>query len=568
MLPPENERNPLGGFTIPRYVRSRVREHQERQICAIVVRDDGAAAMLIPETAELLIGPDEIVGRLSRKTEVPWAVATDDAGRLYQFLEQHGPMAADYKARGSIREARAYQKQGGLSVSSRVYATFTDFGWGKRARAIVLDPAAFSDLPAREVLEEPEHEPDVSRTMMRLCLWAGDVLYWCRDAGVNLRPGRGGIASQFLTDARFWPPRRRKVPRRLNAVARDELPGNYYRMFSSDVHPTAVELDQKSAHHNIAARVPFTDADTLHGYGTTGTRATLDAGLLCGVDDSRYQELRAMRGVFWVRVNVARRAIGCKVPLPQLAAEGPAVLTVWSSEFSDLEQEPGVDIVGIVGAIVSRTTSDALNKYAAFALEQLHTNAENRRRLRWLKPLLLAVYGTMAQSPKPYVSFSTDATAASTEELVILGNELVSVHVARSERAQEPRYVNVLDRGIIEAETRAETVRVARAIEQETEAGERAELVALYADSVLIAPDAARGGVMAGDGDEHAAWAAAELRRARAAGAGEWRSSTLTDLEMLAVNAYRSSEVTKRPGVARSERGGLDSRDNPTRGGP
>jgi len=526
-------------------------------VCAVVIDDDGDAAMLIPETAELLLGA-EIVPRLAVKTDRPWAVATDDAGRLYQFLEREGPTIEGWKARGSIREARAYQRDGGLSVSARVYATFTDFGWGKRARAIVLDPCAFSDLPVSEVIDQRPGDTG-TETLMRLCLWAGDVFAFCRGAGVNLRPGRGGIASQFLTDARWWPHRRRKVPRRLNADARGELPGNYYRLYSADVHPTALELDQKSAHHNVATRVTFTDSDTVHGYGATGERATLSAPVLCSPDDPRYGELRAMPGLFYVRVRVAQSAIGRHVPLPQLASEGEHVVAVWSAEYVDLEQEPGVTIVGIVGAIVSRGSRDALNRYASWALEQLEENAGNARRLRWLKPLLLAVYGTMAQSPKPYVSFSTDPTPASTDELVVLGTRLVNVAVARSERAQEPRYVNVLDRGIIEAETRAETVRVARALEAEEEASERAELVALYADSVLIAPTAARGGSSAGDALEHEEWAAGELRRARAAGAGEWRSSTLTGLQMLAVNAYQSEQVTKRPGVARAGRTGVAS---------
>lgn len=553
-LPPEDETNPVGGFTIPRFVRSRIRDVHVRQLAAVTVRD-GTAAMLIPETAELLID-DEIVGRLAAKTDTPWAVATDDAGRLYDWLEVAGPTIDGWKATGAIREARAYKPTGGMARAATVYATFTDFGWGKRARAIVLDPTAFCDLPIDEILGSPERGEDVSRLLMRIALWGGDVLDWCRSAGVNVRPGRGGIASQFLTDARWWPVRRRKVPRRLNAEARDELPGNYYRLFSDDDHPRALELDQKASHHNVASRVSFTDADTLHGYGATGERATLDARVMCRPGDPRWPELLAMRGLFWFRVRVGRPAVSRTVPLPQIASAGEHIIPVWSTELPDLLAEPDVEIVGIVGAIASRTSSSALNGYARFALEQLHEHGENRRRMRWLKPLLLAVYGTMAQSPKPYVSFSTTPTAASTTEIVVLGTRLVSVHVARSARAQEPRYVNVPDRGIIEAETRAETIRVARAVEQLHDEERSAELVALYADSVLVAPGA-RFGSAASDGDEHAAWVREISRTASRAGRGVWREQPLSNLTMLAVNAYRSDEVTKRPGVSRDKRGSV-----------
>ncbi len=551
---PDDERNPMGGFTIPRFVRSRVRDVHARQLAAVTLTG-GTATMLIPETAELLV-EREIVERLAAKTDTPWAVATDDAGSLYEWLEGVGPTIDGWKATGAVREARAYKPTGGMARAATVYATFTDFGWGKRARAIVLDPAAFCDLPIAEVLGSPTAGEDVSRLLMRVALWGGDVLEWCRSAGVNVRPGRGGIAAQFLTDARWWPARRRKVPRRLNAEARDELPGNYYQLFSDDVHAHALELDQKASHHNVAARVAFTDADTLHGYGATGERATIAARVLCRPGDERWSELLAMRGLFWFRVRVEPSAAGRKVPLPQIGGPGEQIIPVWSTELPDLLAERGVAVVGIVGAIVSRTSSPALNGYATFALEQLAEHAGNARRMKWLKPLLLAVYGTMAQSPKPHVAFSTIPTAASTEELVVLGTRVVAVNVARSRRAQEPRYVNVPDRGIIEAETRAETVRVARAIELLDAEERSAELVALYADSVLVAP-AARFGSSASAGDEHAAWVREIARTASRAGRGVWRELELTNLAMLATNAYRSDEVTKRPGVSRDRRGSV-----------
>lgn len=553
-LPPDDECNPVGGFTIPRFVRSRRREVGARQLAAFTIEHEHAM-MLIPDTAEILIG-DEIVSRLSAKTDTPWAVATDDAGQLYEWISIAGPTVHDFKATGAIREARAYKATGGMTECATVYATFTDFGWGKRARALVLDPTAFCDRTVGEIIGAPVTGEDVSRRLMRIAIWAGDVLDWCRQAGVNIRPGRGGIASQFLTDSRWWPERRRKVPRRLNAEARDELPGNYYRLFSDDHHARALELDQKSSHHNIAARVTFTDSDTLHGYGATGDRAATSTRLLCRPGSSRWDELRAMVGLFYVRVRVGLPAVTRSLPLPQIAAAGEHVIPVWSTELADIEHEPHVEVVGIVGAIVSRTTSDALNGYARWALDQLAEHSENARRMLWLKPLLLAVYGTMAQSPKPHVSFSTEPTARSTSEMVVLGNRLVDVHVARSVRAQEPRYVNVPDRGIIEAETRAETVRVARAIEELHEQERTAELVALYADSVLVAPGA-RLGSLAGDGDEHDEWVREVESRARAAARGVWRSSELTQLRMLAVNAYQSAEVTKRPGVSRERRGAV-----------
>lgn len=556
---PLEEINPAGLPTIPRTVRARSRTTRERNICAVAHGDDGEPVMLIPTTAEVLVGGPEIVARLARATDVPWLVATDDAGALYETLEEYGPTIDGWRASGSVREARTYLKTGGLSRARTVHAAFTDFRWGKHAAAIVLDPQQFTDAPPAEFLDVPLAERgDVSRLLMRLCLWAGDVTRWCQQAEVDVRPGRGGIAAQFLTDSRWWPERRRKAPRRLNDLARDELPGNHYRLFSEEKHPSAIEFDQASAHHNVAARVTFTDADTLHAFGAVGA-AAYEAGdrLWIRPDDTKWPAVRNWPGLFWARVDVEPAAADRRVPLPQLPASGRHTIPVWSSELEDVISEPGVTLVGIVGAVVSRSRGDALNGFAAWALEQLGASAGNTRRLRWLKPLLLAVYGTMAQAARPHVSFTTAATANSTPELVVLGSRLVSVQVARSARAIEPRYANVVDRGIIESETRIETVRIARALEAESDAAdaaESAELVALYADSVLVAPSGPRAGAAAADGLEHREWAAALEERVRAAARSTWRSSELHDLQMLAVNAYRSSEVTKRPGVARSTR--------------
>lgn len=554
-----DEQNPLGLPTIPRTVRARTRAMKPRRIVCHYTRE-GEHFAIVPATAEVLTGGAEIVERLARhesNAAPPWACATLDAGALFLMLQEHGPSVPGFVARGSIREARTYQRTGRLSRSATVTATLTDFGWTKRkgARVLVLDPCAFTDEPAEDAIgATPAERADPLRLLMRLALWAGDLLGWCSDAGVELRPGRGGIAAQFLTDDRWWPASRRKVPKRLNADARPELPGNHYRLYSAATHPSAVELDQRSAHHETARRVTFTDADTLHGFGRTGARATTDAPLLCSVNDPRWHELADAPGVLWLRVEVEPAAVTRATPLAQFAGAGVHVVPVWSAELPDVMAEPGVRVLGAVGGIVSWRTSDALNGYAAWALGQLENAAGNRRRMRWLKPLLLAVYGTMAQSAKPVVMFSTEPTARSSPELVALGARVVEVHVARSSRAVEPRYVNVLDRGIIEAETRAETIRVARAIEERTaadDAQERAELVALYADSVLVAPAGARAGARASDGAEHLEWIAGLEKRAHAAGRGAWRSTPLTELTMLAINAYKSDEVTKRPGVAR-----------------
>jgi hypothetical protein len=531
---------------IPQTVRARERECPDWKVIAVTVQD-GAILALDPRTGESW--RDDLMRELRRLgiEGQRVAVATNTPGELYEYMREAGPNAgAGFKAQGFVREAPTYLIGGKMSRMEEVKAAFTTYKWQKDRAGIILDPVAFCGEPAADVIgATPDDTPEA--TLYQLALWARSVIAWCRSAGFDLRPGRGGIAAQALTDARWWDERRRKVPRFFNDAARDQLPGNMYQQFSNARHKNAIEIDQRGAHHQAAARIAFTDCNTMMGIGWI-TKPTSDR-VFCKPTDPKWNDLLSRPGLFWLRVRVDRPASDAHPPrLPQLAEEGERTIGVWSVELSELDA-PGVHVLYCVAAIVSdprRSAKPGLNGFAAWAQDELER--ADARTTRWLKPMLLAVYGALAQSARPVGRFSSEPTPASSPAVVIIGGQPIKANVSRSTRAAEPRYVNVVDRGMIEAETRMESLRMARAL-WELHDRSQAELVAIYADAVLVAaPTGERGGEWAGDSKEHMAWARAHDIRSR------WRARPRSNLQMLNSNSYASDEVTKRPGIPKGKR--------------
>lgn len=530
---------------IPQTVKSRERVCGEWKVIAVTVVDAQVVA-LDPRTGEAWDATN--FARELRQLGISGtnvAVTTNTPGELYEYLREAGPAAgAGFKASGFVREAPSYLITGQMGRVEEVKAAFTSYKWQRDKAGIILDPVAFCGEAAPDVIGA-HPDDDAEATLYRLALWARSVIQWCRSSGFDLRPGRGGIAAQALTDARWFPDRRRKVPRFLNEIARHELPGNMYRAYTHRKVRDAVEYDQRGAHHQAAERIAFTDPNSIMGTGWItdphGTR------VYCRPDDPAWDELTKMPGLFWIRVRIHSDATNDIPPrLPVLQNAGEYTAPIWSTELPELYRDD-VTILHMVAAIVSetRTEQGGLNAFAAWAQEQL--SSASKSDARWLKPMLLSVYGALAQTARPIGRFSNEPTPASEPGVIIIGGQPIKANISRSKRAAEPRYVNVTDRGLIESETRMESIRLARAMWDGWD-GERRELIAIYADAILVSAEGSMGGVFASDGIEHLEWAKSHGIKA------EWRARERTNLQMLNPNSYSSDQVVKTPGIPKVRR--------------
>ena len=341
---------------------------------------------------------------------------------------------------------------------------FFGFKGGKRYPARfhkLIDPVTMYGHRPTKIL--PGDEPEI----VRLLRWAAGLRDWCAENNLEVKPTLGGISSQLLGDPRFYPDARRKVPAATNERARENLPGNHYHL---SVTPSpgrsynAYYLDQHRAHHYHARLLHFPHADHLYAYGHFRTLGDY------------YREQPSPRFMGLMCLDLVAPVSG-----RHYSWLGRGRLThqfVYSNEVTDL-LDMGYRILGVRAAWGSTHRDTGLNRVADWCCDQLDQHID----ARWLKPILLSTYGSLACR-------ATDAEAlfrlakGGKEKLVLTGRRSLTGKLVHRPQKLEPGFVNVIQRGMIEAATRAESVSLARYL---THLGQR--VLAIYADAVIVEVD-------------------------------------------------------------------------------
>ena len=404
--------------------------------------------------------------------------------------------------RASVHE-RDICRPDGVRVASRVSTCIHFFGWKGRAYHKIIEPVTMYGRRLDEII--PGDEPQI----IRLLQWAILVRDFCNDNSIEVRPTTGSISGQFLTDPRFYPRARRKVPSATNQRSRENLPGNYYIL---NVTPKpgreyiAHYLDQHRAHHYHAATTSLPHSDHLYAYGRFADLAHIvfpDVwenfyGLYCLDLESAPAGRRAFH---WLGRDTER-------------------VFMFSNELPHL-LDMGFRVKGVRAAWGSRFRDTGLSKYSRWAQEQLDTYDDPA----WLKPLLLSAYGILATRPRIAEAVFKEANRGEPVTLRTGKHEL-SGKLVKATRKLEPRIANVLHRGMIEAATRSETVGLAQYLNS---LGHR--VLSIYADAVIVEHD-----------DDRPLPTLPE----------PWRTkNTLNHLQFINQQAFTSGEMTKLPGVGR-----------------
>ena len=416
---------------------------------------------------------------------------------------------------------RAITDHEGRRVASRVTVAIHFFGFKNRNYHKIIDPVT---LHARSLDEiQPGPEPKI----VRLLQWAILLRDFCDENGLQVRPTAGGIAAQFLTDKRFYPNARRKVPHRTNDTVREEMPGNFYHL---TVRPgpereyTAWYLDQRRAHHHHAQALALPASDGLYAHGHFYDCAEIAftntwddfCGLYCldlTVPHDRPPN-RIMQA--WLR----------HFPQESLLEKR----YVYSNELP-LLRNMGYTVHGVRAAWGSHRRDTGLSHYAEWACSQLDRYED----APWLKPLLLSAYGTLATRPK--IAEAIWRTARKGEPITLaVGKNKLHGMVTRGRFPLEPRIANVLHRGMIEAATRAESVSYAIHLKLRGY-----KVLCIYADAVIVEVD-----------DDHD-----DLPLI----IDPWRlKNTLHHLQFINTQSFQSGEMTRLPGVPGGSRDALRHR--------
>lgn len=482
----------------PRVVKPRTRRYRRHAVVAIY------GDQTLDENGELGTVTD-LIDKLPQMEPTLFATtnAADLVANLGGAYQESHPTTWQWRISSHERDI---VRPDGVRVAARISVVVHYFGWKGGNYHKIIDPVTMYGHRL-DVIWPGEQE-----TLLKLFQWATAIRNFCGKNGIDVRPTTGGISAQFLTDARFYPEARRKVPAATNRSVRPHMTGNYYYLNvepQPEANLVAHYLDQTRAHHYHARTTALPESNLLYAYGRFADLAEVVFpgpwenfyGLYCV--DLTYRR-KGQRQFGWIK--------GFQKTLTKQF--------VWSNELSHLA-DMGFTITGVRAAWGSRKRDTGLAKYAAWAETQLDEYGD----APWIKPLLLSAYGTLATRPR---HAETIFRLAAKGELVtvVTGHNRLTGLATRGRMKLEPRIANVLHRGMIEAATRSESVGLAQHL-----TGLGHKVLSIYADAVIVQAD-----------DDNPLLPPLPP---------PWRNKrTLNHLQFINQQAFISGEMTKLPGVS------------------
>lgn len=467
---------------VPRVVKHRRTGHVHRPIVVLDLEEGTGYSEALGEAT----GLDRALAMLPAMPSA--LVVTMDSARLLAILEDLYGEDPRWQYRVTPLKRQVMKSNGEVSKWKAVTTLVNFFGWQRvnghkeNLYHYPLDPSVFSRAGVSELL--PPGVIGVEDRVPRLLQWGQDVRAWCAAQDLTVSPTSGGLAAQLLKDPRWFPAERRKVPRRTNERVRPKLPGNYYRLLADtgtvyDAH----YLDMHSSHHAIAQTTVFPHPDTLtaRGYFDVSTDApgvTVSDGrpwVKAGTPAFERLTTEAI-GLLYVRLQVPTLRED-QFPLPYMRHPGGRMAWIYTNEIP-LIHALGGRIEHITAAWISFTPDPSLNSYARFALARLEEASADRK--RWLKPTLLSAYGILAANPVQQ-EFGYRRAKGGEDRAYPAGSSMLPVKALIGRGERESPLVNVMYRGLIEAEQRRRAIDMARLM-----SGYGFRVLAIYADSVFL----------------------------------------------------------------------------------
>lgn len=486
----------------PRTIKPRTRTYKRLPIIVVgrdeLIYEDGTIAPLRDLDTNLPAMPSTLF-------------VTIGSGDFLAHLDEIFSKSHPTKWQWRVSDQRKHLRKPGDGelLATRVTCVTHYFGFKGGQYHKVIDPVVMYGKSLDDVWQ------DSGPFDVRLLRWGIQIRNFCDENGLEVRPTIGAIAAQFLTDKRFYPRARRKVPHQINARAREHLPGNHYALGpvpSPSEYFSAWYLDQHRAHHYHARTTPLPNADHLYAYGHFVNLGKIAFDITAVPEN--------FTGLYCLKLQFPTLAEN-----PVLSGMSHWLRSrdehhfVFSNELP-LLLDMGYKVTGVIAAWGSFQRDEGIARYATWCGQQLDSYGDKP----WLKPILLATYGTLATRPTRGEAVFRMAKRGQQVNLITGRGELTGLLVQRSAKL-DPRVANVIHRGMIEAATRAESIGLARWLAHE---GYRP--LSIYADAVIIEND-----------DKPLPDFLPE----------PWRlKSELTHLQFVTKQAFISGEMTKLPGVS------------------
>lgn len=299
------------------------------------------------------------------------------------------------------------------------------------------------------------------------------IVSLCEARGVKFTAGRGSLAARLLKASPEWNHGRRAAPEFVNHLARTKLPGNYYGLGASPHknYKGALYIDQTSAHHAVASTIDIPHPDHIRA---RGNHRTLDTGTI-----RRWCALSDVEGVGLLAavINVQHIPDARKYLFPPFMHEpGRRLEYIYTNETHHLDGRHGV-VEYVVASWTGTVLDTAIKEYGQWALA--HRGGGPGR-----KPLLLAAYGALAlRTDRSTTTYYARHPRGLDTELPNAGRFAEVVRERRDGQPQ-PTVVNVLARGLIEAETRARSLAMAQQLE-----ADGIKVLSVYVDGIIAETD-------------------------------------------------------------------------------
>lgn len=315
---------------------------------------------------------------------------------------------------------------------------------GKQRRAMHLCWTPYDMLDAPERVIPP--------TLDGLMRFATDVRAWLKEQNLPVPTTLSAIGSALLRDKRFYPDPRGRVPSATNERVREWLPGVHQELHTKQrAHRSVITLDQRGAYHQIVQDIALPDSTTLHARGYFNDPENAPLWLQRSHPDC--VGVLAAPGLVCIDAH-SRRSKPSEFRPPALDYIGTRRLYLWTNEVEFAEQH-GVTVIGLVAAWVAEDNDTGLARYGRFAQHQISAVTDYRK--RWLKPSLHSAYGLLGAKPRTLRNGFLHGRGEVTKWL--LGVRAFNVH--ESELDHKPPLGNAVQLGMIQAEVRLRTLRMA-----------------------------------------------------------------------------------------------------------
>lgn len=414
---------------------------------------------------------------------------------------------------------RGIVRPDGLKLATRVTVAIHFFGFKGGNYHKLIDPVTMYGHGLDTIW--PGDEPRI----IRLLSWAQTIRDFCDQNALDVRPTIGGIGAQFLTDRRFYPQARRKTPRTINERARENLPGNHYALTvapNPNEEFTAWYLDQHQAHHYHARTASLPSSNSLYAYGRFADLAEI---VWKEVPDD-------FKGLLCLDLQAPKK----KAPFDWINRRTKAFKDghnfIFTNELDHI-LDMGYVIKGVRAAWGSFERDMGLARYATWAGQQL---ADCTGNVKWLKPLLLATYGTLAI--KAGYGETIFRLSKGTPVEVLTGHHTLPGMLSQRKKKLDPGIANVIHRGMIEAGCRSESIGLAQWLTTQ-----KYQVLCIYADAIIVRQDDDNPNLpVTSNGEPFLP--------------EPWRiKSDLNHLQFVSKQAFISGEMTKLPGVTRELKG-------------